>query len=244
MELTEIYKQFRIGNLSAIVVAGGVGSRVGGSVPKQHLALCGIPVVVRSLLAFEATPCVHEIIAVIREGEEALYAAYKEKYGITKLKKTVVGGKTRTESAFHGMEAVSSNADYIAVHDAARCLVTRDMIEQVAFAAVRYKAATAACPVTDTVVIMEGGMTKTKDQPARSTLAALSTPQIFEANLYRAISYTAKRDGFAGTDDTSLAHHTGFACRVVDVGHTNIKITNPEDFSRGENILKGRQSTC
>ncbi len=241
MEPIQIYKNFRIGRLCALILAGGSGSRMGSDKPKQHLTLGGIPIVVRSLLTFENTPCVHEIIAAIRPGEEALYAQYKEQYGITKLKKTVIGGATRTESAFLAMEAAEAEADYIAIHDAARCLVTKDMIEKVAFAAVRYKAASAACAVTDTVVITEHGMTKTDGQPSRADLMALSTPQIFDANLYRAISYTAKRDGFSGTDDTSLAHHCGFACKVVDVGHTNIKITTPEDISRGEIILKGRK---
>lgn len=240
MEITEIYKNFRIGHLSAIVLAGGVGSRVGSAVPKQHLLLAGIPVVVHSLLAFENTPCVHEIVAVIREGEESLYADYKKTYGITKLKRTVVGGKTRTESAFLGMEAVSTDADYIAVHDGARCLVTREIIEKVAFAAVRHKAASAASAVCDTVVIVRDGMTKTEGQPDRSSLMALSTPQIFDANLYRAVSYTAKRDNFAGTDDTSLAHHCGFSCRAVDVGHLNFKITTAEDLERAETILQKR----
>ena len=242
MEITEIYKNFRIGSLSAVVLAGGTGSRMGSDVPKQHLLLLDIPVVVRSLLAFEHTPCVREIVAVIRAGEEEKYKSYKEAYGITKLTKTVVGGATRTESAFIGMEAVSGDADYIAVHDGARCLVTREIIEKVAFAAVRYKAASAACALTDTVVLVQGGMTKTENQPNRADMMAVTTPQIFDANLYRAISYTAKRDGFAGTDDTSLAHHCGFACRTVDVGHENIKITNPMDIAVGEIILKGRMT--
>ena len=211
---------------------------MGSEIPKQHLPILGVPVIVRTLLAFEHTPCVNEIIVAIREGEEELYRRYKNDYQITKLKKTVIGGATRAESAFLAMEAVSPQANLIAVHDGARCLVTREIIEAVAFSAVRHKAATAACPVTDTIAIVtRDGKTQTDNQPDRTTLMALQTPQIFDANLYRAISYTAKRDGFAGTDDTSLAGHCGFYCQTVNTGVNNIKITTKEDLLRAEILI-------
>ena len=241
MELLQLYKNFRIGKLSALILAGGSGSRMDSATPKQHMMLCGIPIIVHTMLAFEKTPCVHEIIAVIRQGEEALYEEYKKNYGITKLKKTVVGGETRSESAFCGMLAVCDDADHIAIHDGARCLVTPQIIEQVAFAAVRHKAATAAAPVTDTIAIVtRDHMTLTKGQPERASLMALQTPQIFHADLYRAISYTAKQDGFSGTDDTSLAAHCGFSCKVLDTGVNNLKITTKEDLLRAEIILNDR----
>jgi len=238
----KLYKDLRIGKLSALILAGGSGTRMGSGIPKQHLTLLSIPVIVHTLLAFENTPSVFEIILAIRPGEEALYEEYKKTYGITKLKRFVYGGQTRTESAFAAMEACDPSADYIAVHDGARCLVTPEIIEKVAFAAVRHRAASAACPVTDTVVLVENGMTQTENQPDRANLMALSTPQIFQADLYRAISYTAKQDNFAGTDDTSLALHCGFSCRTVDVGYQNLKITTKEDLPRAEIILKGRKN--
>ena len=242
MEFTNIYKNFRIGKLSALILASGSGTRVGGEIPKQHLVVHSLPVIVHTLLAFERTACVHEIIVSIRPGEEELYENYKKDYGITKLKKTVVGGSTRSESAFNAMELADPDCDYIAIHDGARCLVTPQIIENVAFEAVRHKAASAACPVSDTVVITrENGMTETENQPQRSSLMALQTPQIFDANLYRAVSYTAKQDGFAGTDDTSLAHHCGFSCKAVNTGVNNIKITTKEDLLRAEILLSERE---
>ena len=244
MALTDIYKNFRIGKLSALILAGGNGTRMESELPKQHIKICSLPVIVHTMLAFERTACVDEIIVAIREGEEALYEEYKQTYSITKLKKTVIGGRTRGESAFRAMEAANVNCDYIAVHDGARCLVNPKIIETVAFEAVRHKAASAACPVTDTVVITEkNGMTQIKDQPDRATLMALQTPQIFDANLYRAISYTAKRDGFVGTDDTSLAHHCGFSCKAVNTGMNNIKITTKEDSLRAQILLSENEVT-
>ena len=238
MEAIRAYKNLRIGRLSALVLASGSGTRMGSEIPKQHLQILDIPVIVHTLLAFEKTPCVNEIIVAIRPGEEALYQQYKQDYNLTKFKKTVVGGATRTESAFAAMEATSPDADYIAIHDGARCLITPEMIEAVAFAAVKHKAATAACPVTDTIAIVtKDGMTLPEGQPERSTLMALQTPQIFDANLYRAISYTAKQDGFTPTDDTSLAGHCGFSCKTVNTGVNNIKITTKEDLLRAEILL-------
>ena len=242
MELINLYKNLRIGKVSALILAGGVGSRMGSETPKQHLLLGDTPVIVHTMLAFQNTPCIHEIIVAIRPNEEALYDEYRKKYGIDKLTKTVVGGATRSESAFKAMEAVDPAADLIAVHDGARCLVTRDMIERVAFAAVKYKAASAACAVTDTVALVDaGGTTKTEGQPARSSLMALQTPQIFDANLYRAISYTAKSEGFSGTDDTSLAHYCGFSCQTVDTGKSNLKITAKEDLDIAMLLLSKRE---
>ena len=242
MSLNDLYKNFRIGKLSALILAGGSGSRMGIEIPKQHLKIHNIPVIVHTMLAFENTHCVHEIIVATRPDEEVLYEEYKNTYHITKLKKTVIGGADRGQSAFLALEAADPNCDYIAIHDGARCLVTPKIIETVAFEAVRHKAASAACPVTDTIVIVEnGGITKTKDQPARSNLMALQTPQIFDANLYRAIAYTAQKDGFKGTDDTSLAHYCGFPCKAVDTGHTNIKITTKEDIIRASILLSGKE---
>ena len=241
MDFLNLYKNLRIGNVSALILAGGKGQRMGNETPKQHLPILSIPVVVHTLLAFEHTNCISEIIVAIRPGEELLYQEYAKKYNITKLKKTVIGGATRAESAFAAMECVNPSADYIAIHDAARCLITSQMIQDVAFAAVKYKAASAACPVTDTVVLVQNGMTKTQNQPNRADLMALQTPQIFKADLYRAVSYTAKKDGFSGTDDTSLAHHCGFSCKVVNTGFENLKITTKEDLLRAQIILLGRE---
>ncbi|MCD7776016.1 MAG: 2-C-methyl-D-erythritol 4-phosphate cytidylyltransferase, partial [Firmicutes bacterium] len=120
-------------------------------------------------------------------------------------------------------------------------LVTHDMIENVLADAKRCRAATAAHHVTDTVKYanMRGYIERTID---RDYVWCVSTPQIFLTNLYRAAAYTAKKDGFAGTDDCSLAERLGFEVKLTEVGGDNIKITYSEDISRAEEILHRRKS--
>lgn len=226
---------------SAVVLAGGSSSRMGG-VSKQHQRLLGTPVAVYTLKAFENCPRCTEIIVVSKADECPLFESYKKEYGFEKLKCVLPGGSSRQESAFIGMKAIDEKIAYIAIHDAARCLITSEQIEQVFTAATRTDAATAACPATDTVKFVSSAMkTETEGQPDRSKLWNMQTPQIFYADLYRAAAYTAAEKGFAATDDCSLLENVGFGCTVVDCGRENIKITTPIDLVLAEAILKARQ---
>ena len=119
----------RIRPTSALIVAADSSSRMGetGGVTKQHLELLGIPVVVRSLLAFEQCELISETVVVARADELAIYDEYKIKYGLTKLKNVVPGGETRQASVLQGFEAISPKSDFVAIHDGARCLVTPEI---------------------------------------------------------------------------------------------------------------------
>lgn len=226
---------------SAVILAGGMSTRTGG-ISKQQYELCGIPVAVRSMLAFEHCFFCEEILVVSRVDECALYDTLCARHGITKFKKAVPGGSTRQESAFIGLENISENIPYIALHDAARCLVTTEQIEAVFADALKYRSATAACKAADTVKLVDdNGKTRIENQPDRSTLCYMQTPQIFYADLYRAAAYTARSDGFKATDDCSLLEHAGFGVKTVDCGHENMKITTPIDFIIAEAIVKARE---
>ena len=226
---------------SAVILAGGSSSRMGG-VSKQHQRLLGTPVAIYTLRAFESCSECEEIIVVSKADECPLFEEYRSEYGLKKLKTVLPGGKTRQESAFIGMKAIGEKISYIAIHDAARCLITPQQIGKVFTAATRTDAATAACPATDTVKFVSSAMkTETEGQPDRSKLWNMQTPQIFYADLYRAAAYTAAEKGFAATDDCSLLENVGFGCTVVDCGRENIKITTPIDLVLAEAILKARQ---
>lgn len=212
-----------------------------GGISKQHQRLLGTPVAVYTIRAFDNCPFCKEIIIVSKEDECPLFEEYKKEYGFKKDLKIYPGGKTRQESAFIGMKALSKDSSYIAIHDAARCLVTTEQIEKVFVAAYRSDAATAACPATDTVkFVSQNQKTETEHQPERARLWNMQTPQIFYADLYRAAAYTAKEQGFSATDDCSLLENVGFGCTVVDCGRENIKITTPVDLILAEAILKER----
>ena len=227
---------------TAVILAGGSSQRMNG-VSKQQEKLLGKPAVVYSLEAFERTPACAEIVVVARKEELSLYEEYRKVYRITKLKKAVAGGETRQESAFNGMRAVADDIPYIAVHDAARCLVTPELITEVVRAAVRNKCASAAVKATDTVKVTgKNGKTLTEGQPDRSKLVYMQTPQIFCADLYKAAAYLAKRDGFTGTDDASLLERAGFGVKTILAKENNMKITSPIDLTIAEAILKSRQT--
>ncbi|MBE6631517.1 MAG: 2-C-methyl-D-erythritol 4-phosphate cytidylyltransferase, partial [Ruminococcaceae bacterium] len=164
---------------------------------------------------------------------------FAEKYGITKLVRTVEGGNTRQESALCGFDATSPKADFVAVHDAARCLITTEDIEKVLDAAIKYGAASASTGVFDTVKIVDskGFVVKTED---RSTVKLAQTPQIFMRNLYCAAAYTARKEGFEATDDNMLAERIGYQVKLVECDRNNIKITVPEDIEKAEKILEER----
>ena len=113
-------------NVSAIILAAGSGTRMNAETTKQQLLVAGKTVLRRSLEAFEACGDITSIVVVTRDGEEKF--AKEQSWGISKVCNIVIGGKTRAESAKIGFEAIATNTDLVAIHDAARCLITPDGI--------------------------------------------------------------------------------------------------------------------
>ena len=232
----------RVQPTSAIIAAAGSSTRMGGIVTKQHLLVRGIPVAVRSLLAFEECSLINEIILVAREDEIPLYRDYREKYKISKLKKIIPGGSTRQESVLRGFEAVNPQAKFVAIHDGARCLVSVEMIEQVCIAAYRNRAAIAATQSRDTVKIAVKNKKFVESSPDRDLVWLAQTPQVFYVPLYRAAAYSAKEEGFNATDDSQLVERIKNPVKLVECGRENIKITTPDDIALAETILELREA--
>lgn len=227
--------------VSAVIVAGGSGSRMQSDTTKQMMPLCGKPVIVHTLEAFQASDYIDEIVLVAKEDELTRYRELLDQYEITKVTKMVVGGQTRQDSVMAGFEAISEKADFVAIHDGARPLILPEQIKQIVLAAFEYKAATAATPATDSA--KEANISAMIDRTVdRQSLWMVQTPQVFYANLYRAAAYTARKDKFVGTDDTQLAEHAGFSAKLVNIGYDNLKITTPIDLVKAEAILKYRAS--
>lgn len=224
---------------TAIIVAGGSGTRVGTDIPKQHILLDDKEVIAHTLLAFEKSNVIDEIVVVCRMGEEALYNSYKDKYSITKLTRSVIGGESRQESVLAGFEAVSENCKFVAIHDGARCLIHSDDIESVVKEAYKYRCATLAKKCTDTVKLTDekGYIKETLD---REKLYLVSTPQVFEKSIYLTSAYLAKKDGVSVTDDNALVERAGFKIKLVEEKFLNIKITRREDLDLAKAILKDR----
>lgn len=225
---------------SVVLLAAGSGSRFDADRKKQFVEIDGVPVVVRSAGIFNDCDFISEIVVVTVANEVDGCRKLLADAGITKVTKVVAGGSTRQQSAKLGFDNVNPKCDFVALHDAARCLVTEKMILDTFDAAYRYGASAAAEKVVDTVkrADVNGMVKETLD---RREIWLAKTPQTFKADVYRAASYMAVKDGFEGTDDVSLAEHLGFKVKLVDCGTENIKLTYPEDEIRMRQILALRR---
>lgn len=226
---------------SAIILAAGSGQRFGqANGLKQFCSICAIPALVHTLRAFESSPLIDEILIVTREGDIARCREYVENYGIGKVSNVLAGGNDRQESAKHGFDAISDKSKYVVIHDGARCLVTKEIIENTIRAAYEHGAAIAAERSRDTVKIAnESGYSV--ESPDRNTVWLAKTPQVFMADIYRAAVYSAEKDGVRATDDSMLAERLGFKVKMVECGNENIKLTTPNDVYIAEAILRARQ---
>ncbi len=243
-----IAAQMRHPFTSAVILAGGIGSRMRegsahtDSAPstKQFLSLEGEPVILHTIRSFEACPSIDEIILVVREEERPLYRPMLIDAEITKVTKIVAGGETRQDSAYAGLLAVDRSCAFIAIHDGARPLITPEQITAVAREAYRIGAAAAASRVKDTVKITDGPG-YVRETPDRSTVWTASTPQIFKVEEYRASVYLGRESKRSVTDDCSLVEAVGFPVKMVDIGYQNLKITTREDLYFAKAILQMRR---
>lgn len=226
---------------AAILLAAGLGTRfpsTDGST-KQLRLLNGKPLFVYSVLAFDAAPSIDEIVLVIRKEEAGAIRAALRALTLSKPLRVITGGETRQASARRGLMSLSEDTGYVAVHDAARCLITPEIIEKVVGEAYRHRAASAACRVTDTVkLVTEAGFVeKTLD---RDLLFRAQTPQVFEYKLYFAATYMALERKQTVTDDNMLLELAGQTVKMVDCGYENLKVTTKEDLLFAQAILSER----
>lgn len=223
-------------SVSALILAAGCGSRMNTSITKQKILLSGVSVLERSVAAFEKVSSVSEIIVVCREDEIDFAKEVTSFY--PKVKKIVVGGGVRAESARIGFEAISENFGYVAIHDAARCLVSPEGIEAVIQDAYKYGAATASHSVYDSVKVtdVEGFIT---ESIKRSSVRLVQTPQIFRCDWYReALDNVDIKDPLI-TDDNSLLERIGKKVYATETQRSNIKITEISDVYYAEYLLRG-----
>ncbi len=225
---------------SAVILAAGSGVRFGQeNGPKQFFPIGGIPAVVRSLLAFERSEYINEIVLVTTAADVARCEAYRDKFGIAKITKILPGGSDRQASAKIGFDAVSPKAKFVAIHDGARCLITGQLLRDTVRAAYEHGAAVAAEKSRDTVKRANADG-QIEDSPDRNFIWLAKTPQIFLADMYRAAVYTAEKDGVRATDDSMLVERLGFKVQLVECGAENLKITVPTDIAVAEAILQAR----
>ena len=212
---------------AAILVAAGSSARMkSGGASKTMMEIGGEPVLSRTLRAFENTACISKIVIVARACD--FDAIQKASAFVTKPLTITEGGKERQDSVSNGA-ALCGDAEYIAVHDAARPFITPEEIETVCADAEKYGAATLAVPVKDTIKVAAADGTVCAT-PERSTLRAIQTPQVFRLSLYKEALCLAKNTGKQYTDDCQLIEAAGGKVYLTPGDYKNIKITTPEDL--------------
>ena len=220
----------------AVIVAGGRSQRMAG-LDKVMTPLAGRPIVLHSLLAFEQCDRVDEIVVVTREDLEERLHLLAESSGCGKVRRVVRGGETRADSSRHGLSALFPDVELVLVHDAARPLVTPELIARVADAAAASGAAIPALEPVSTIKREEGGTcVGTLD---RTTLREAQTPQAFRRDLLARAFVRAARDRFEGTDEASLVERLEVPVAIVAGEKRNLKITVPEDLAVAEALLAG-----
>ena len=223
---------------TAIVAAAGSSTRMGGEVNKLLLPLEGVPVLARTLTALDLASRVDAIVIAAREEDILPFSELCRTYGIRKPVKVVRGGDSREESVLRAALEADPRTELLAVQDGARPLVTPALIDAVAEKAARCNAAAPAIPVKDTIkVVADGTVRETLD---RSTLRAIQTPQIFEADLLKAALQSALEAGAELTDDCSAVERLGKVGYLVEGDEANLKITTPLDMTIAAALLQSR----
>ena len=214
-----------------VIVAGGSGSRMQSALPKQFLMLGEMPIVARTINTFsEALPGA-EIVVVLPEAHIALWENLRARFDVAPHR-IVAGGKERFHSVLNGINALSAEVEYIAVHDGVRALATKRLIIRAMLAAEQHDAVIPVIDVVDSYRRVEGDNSYIVP---RSELRIVQTPQVFKAQLLRdaySVEYSS-----AFTDDASVVEASGGHITLVEGERTNIKITTPEDIALAESFL-------
>ena len=219
----------------AIILAGGIGSRVGGQTPKQLLPLQdGRSILEHSIDAFEQAPCIDEIAVVMHPDfmEEARQLCERNNW--QKVQKIIPGGNERWESSWHAILAyMEESGASLWLHDAARPFVSQRILADVAEALKEHEAVTVAVPVTDTLYKVESGKRKVESVPSRSEYMRAQTPQAFHLDvLADAYMRALEADYNMATDDAGIVRK--FAPKhpiyIVAGEEANKKITYKEDL--------------
>jgi 2-C-methyl-D-erythritol 4-phosphate cytidylyltransferase len=200
-------------------------------IPKQFLLICDEPVLAHTLRKF--ADC--EIVLVLPKDHIPTWELSIKKLKNLPSHRIVEGGKTRSESVSKGLEALADQQGLVAVHDAVRPLVSKDLIEKCFASAQQYGSGVAAVPLKESIRFVDK---ETFENYAvdRESFWLMQTPQTFTLELLR--QAFALQNDFSATDEASLVEHTGHNLRLVESSYENLKITNPEDLSLAEVLWK------
>ena len=224
---------------TVIIAAAGIGKRMGSDTPKQFLQIKGKPVLYYTVDAFEKNDNIDSVVIVTgRESIEYCRKEIVEKYAFKKVKAIVEGGKERQNSVYNALNTITADTDIVLIHDGARPFIMQEDINKVILSVKEYGSAVLAVKSKDTIKIADtdGFVSETPD---RSFMWNIQTPQGFGFSVVKEAYDKAGKDGFIGTDDSSLVERLGKRVKLVEGHYTNIKITTKDDLIIAESILEG-----
>jgi 2-C-methyl-D-erythritol 4-phosphate cytidylyltransferase len=236
--LFSFVKRFKKAQCSAVIVAAGESSRMGGE-DKLLAQIHGKPVLAHTVRAFQNSSCINEIIVVTRKEVLETVSEMCRSQGFSKVTKVIVGGKTRVESVTNGVYNVSKKSSIIAIHDGARPCVSEDIINNTVKTAEKHHAAAPGVPVIPTVKVVERKIVQKTIN--RENLHEIQTPQVFASELIKAALKKATDTATDITDDCSAVELIGVPIHVTEGSRTNIKLTTPEDFVFAKAILEVKE---
>jgi 2-C-methyl-D-erythritol 4-phosphate cytidylyltransferase len=220
-------------NYYVIIAAGGIGTRMQSNIPKQYLLIHNKPVLYHTVSKFKNTiPNINCIVVVpyqfIDDTKNILL-----QHNIDQNCTVIAGGLTRFHSVQNGVNAIQDNNAIVMVHDAARCLVTEQLIHNCVQQTLLIGNAVPAIAVTDSLrVVKHNNENSIVD---RTTIRSIQTPQCFELSILQKAFAADFNDSF--TDEASVVEQLGIAIHLIDGEATNIKITNPIDIVIAEKIM-------
>lgn len=222
--------------ITAVIVAGGKGTRMGGGKNKVFLKILNREVLYYTVSAFENNDRICDIIIVTGKDDIAECARLTESLDFKKVKRITEGGETRQQSVMNGL--LAADGDIVLIHDGARALVTDNEINSSIDGCISCGAAAAGVKCKDTLKRAENGfIAGTID---RESVYLIQTPQTFYLREIKSMHERAAKEGFEATDDCMIAEHYGIKIKISEGSYENIKLTTPEDMIIGERILKKR----
>jgi len=223
--------------VSAIIVAGGSGTRMEHPIRKQYILLGNRPILSHTLEVFTTCGLIRDIILVIPQGdvEYCKINVLPHARGAGKVV-LVTGGEVRQESVYSGLKAVEGTDGIVLIHDGVRPFVHTDLISTLIEVAEQEGACIPGIPAFDTLKkVNRSGVVK--ETMERGSVCLVQTPQAFQYSLIRKAHDVASKEGFLGTDDASLAERMGYPVRLIQGRKDNIKITTQEDLELAHAIL-------
>ena len=214
-----------------IFVAGGTGTRMGSPLPKQFLTLNNTPILIHTLRNFYSFNRNFEMIVVMHHDYISFWKDLCLQFEDVPEHTVVAGGEERFHSVKNGIEAVSSDVEHIAIHDAVRPLVSHETLTRCFNALNEHNAVVPAIPINDSIREVHGVLNKSVD---RSLYKRIQTPQCFESTMLK--EAYSKPFSPLFTDDASVVEVNGHSVFLVEGNLENIKITSPIDLIVGESL--------